>query len=325
MAQSSDGSPDPRRSADDVGGDDPTVAWQKTDLPEVSATPDPVANGPATPEPAAADPAASDPATPSNPLISWAPSGDARRGADLAGGTADPAVPRDQPASATNAAAVVPDDRRVVPVAGYVVAGTPSRVVAYFVDGLLLLLINIIITRIVDPSAYDIGQAAAPATVSPTILLFTRAIAIGIEYAYFVGFWTSRGRATLGMRLLRITVIAAAGDRPLRLVPASARWLLLSGAIGLVGLFPVATDFFGLVSLIWVVVLFISVVANPLGQGIHDQAAGSLVVQRVGVGSNALLVGCLVLMALFIVLPVLSLILVGGQIEQILLDIGQSI
>jgi hypothetical protein len=66
-------------------------------------------------------------------------------------------------------------------------------------------------------------------------------------------------------------------------------------------------------------------VANPLGQGIHDQAAGSLVVQRVGVGSNALLVGCLVLMALFIVLPVLSLILVGGQIEQILLDIGQSI
>jgi phosphohistidine swiveling domain-containing protein len=68
--------------------------------------------------------------------------------------------------------------------------------------------------------------------------------------------------------------------------------------------------------------------ANPLRQGIHDQAAGSLVVQRAGVTSNAAVVGCLLVVALFILLPIISiiaLIALGSQVEDILREVGQSI
>jgi len=108
-------------------------------------------------------------------------------------------------------------------------------VIAYLIDGLILLLVNVIFAFVLGPST------------SLTILVTL--IGIALEFAYFVGFWTSPGRATPGMRLLRIQVIDAHGDHPLRIVPASARWLLLSGAVGLIGLLPVAVDFFGLLSL----------------------------------------------------------------------------
>jgi uncharacterized RDD family membrane protein YckC len=216
-------------------------------------------------------------------------------------------------------------NRPTSPVPGYVAAGTASRIVAYAIDGIVLLLVNLLVTAIIDPSAYDLGAPLVPEDQLSTALFVGRIVAIGVEFAYFVGFWTSRGRATPGMRLLRISVIDAAADRPLRRVPAAARWLLLSGAIGLIGVLPVAGDFFGLVSLIWISVLLVSMAINPLRQGIHDQAAGSFVVQRIGVASNALLMGCLVLIVIFIVLPLVGLILLGPQIEEILRQAGQSI
>ncbi len=253
-----------------------------------------------------------EPSSGRNPLISWAPSGtdaegpaEGRSGAE--GGEA-PVVGWEAPR----------DARPAAPIAGFVVANAPSRIVAYLADGILLGVANIVLVVIVSPVSGAAGGSDALG------VLIARVLALGLEFAYFVGFWTSRGRATPGMRLLRIQVIDARADQPLSTLPATVRWLMLSGAIGLIFLLPIDSQIFGLASLLWILVVLLSVLADPLRRGIHDQAAGSLVVQRMGVRSNAAVMGCLVLVVLFVVIPIITLILLGPEIDQILRDAGQS-
>lgn len=330
MAQPPDGRrPLPWEPPDPVPpAEAPTVAWTPPDdaAPPADAPtpdPDPVA-GPLTPPDAEPSPPVSEEWSSQNPLISWTPSG----GTTPPPEGAQPSGPGwSAPDPATGAPVVgwtvPPDARRTSPVAGFVVAGVGSRLVGYLVDAIILWLINVAIVRIANPDAFA-ADPALPVTVSVPMVL-AQLIIMGIEFAYFVGFWTSRGRATIGMRLVRIQVIDARGDRTLEVIPAAARWLLLSGALGLIGLLPLPVGISGIAGFIWIVVLLVSVLNNPLRQGIHDQAAGSLVVQRVGVHSNVALVGCLLLALLFIVLPIVSLVALGSQMEEILREVGQSI
>lgn len=296
--------------------DAPTVVW----APPADATPSP--DGTPPPEPASpppdTTPSTADTPPPASPLISWTPSGGAvpGPGAEIHDGPAPGGIP---PGGLPPVVGWErPDERRPAsPVAGYVVAGTAARVVAYAFDGMLLGLVTIGISRI-------LSTTADPSLASPALLV-GQVLVLGLEFLYFVGFWTSRGRATPGMRVLRIQVIDARADRALRMGPAAARWLLLSGAIGLFGILPLPSGIVGIASLLWVVALLGSVLVNPLRQGIHDQAAGSLVVQPVGVRSNAAAVGCLLLLVFLVILPILGLILFGDMVEEILLEVGQSI
>ena len=64
-------------------------------------------------------------------------------------------------------------------------------------------------------------------------------------------------------------------------------------------------------------------------QGLHDRWAGSSVVQSLDARTNAALVGCLVIaligIGVFILLPIVGLLLLGDQLEEILSSVGQSI
>lgn len=295
--------------------DAPTVTW--TPPPDATPPADATATPDGTPTPDTT-PSTTDASPPASPLISWTPSGGAvpGPGAEIHDGPAPGGLP---PGGMPPVVGwEKPDERqRASPVAGYVVAGTAARVVAYAFDGMLLGLVTIGISRI-------LSTTADPSLATPALLV-GQVIVLGLEFLYFVGFWTSRGRATPGMRVLRIQVIDARADRALRMAPATARWLLLSGAIGLFGILPLASGMVGIASLLWVVALLGSVIVNPLRQGIHDQAAGSLVVQPVGVRSNAAAVGCLLLLVFLVILPILGLILFGDMVEEILLEVGQSI
>ena len=294
--------------------DAPTVAWTPpagTPLPSDDPEGPGRSDEPADDEPPPGSGPTSEPPTPpTSPLISWTPSG---------GSPPDGTPP-------TVGWAPPGDLHRPSPVAGYIVAGPGARMLAYLIDGLMLGILGIVLVGIADPSAFAIdatgdGGAASPSTAS----LLAKVTILGLEFIYFVGLWTSGGRATLGMRLLRIRVIDAKADRALGVTPAIARWVLLTGAIGLMGLLPIAAGFFGILSFLWVVVLLVSVLVDPLRQGIHDRAAGSLVVQPEGVGANTAVVGCAVIVILFVILPMVSLIFLGGQIQDILSEAGQSI
>ncbi len=285
------------------------------DLPAEDAEGDSL-EPPATPE---ADPRPS-------PLISWAPSGGAGAGqgagAEPGTGTAGPdGTPR-----AVVGWEVPQDHRQASPIAGFVIAGTGSRLVAYLIDAVLLGIANYAILWVADPGLFDPAATITPSGVAPSLtVLLAQVVVLCLEFIYFVGFWTSRGRATLGMRLLRIRVTDARTGHRLSTVQAASRWLFLTGAIGLVGLLPIQSGIVGLASLLWLVILLATVLTRPLRQGIHDQVVGSLVLQREGVSSNAALVGCLLLATLFIVVPIILLIFLGAQIEEYLLEVGRSI
>jgi uncharacterized RDD family membrane protein YckC len=304
----------------------PTIAWTPPD--DAAATPDPDAVAePLTPSDAPPPPSTPQDQASQNPLISWAPSGGTAPPAEAPGAPVQGWVPPDAGAPGGPSVAAgwtVPTDaRQAAPIAGYVVAGIPSRVVAFMVDSVLLVIVSVIVALIADPTLFDL-RTTTPS--SPSLLALL--IVIAFDYAYFVWFWTGRGRATLGMRLVRIQLSDAAGDRPMRVVPASARWLLLTGAFSLLVVLPVAQGIFTLGVFIWYIVLLASVAANPLRQGIHDQAAGSLVVQRVGVSSNAAVVGCLLAVVMvvlvFIVLPILLVLAMGPEFEQYMREVQRT-
>ena len=321
--------PQPDDASAETPADQPTIAWTPPEPPPADAVAAPPAAAEPPAEPAAAElpaepaeppaepagPAEPPAAEPASPLISWAPSGGAA-------GTPPPGAPLVGWQAPDNAP-------RASPVAGVAIAGVGARVVAYLIDGLLLGMANFAILAVVAPGVvlFDpstpIDQFTVPVFTLETLL--AGAIGIGLDFTYLVGLWTSRGRATIGQRILKLQVIDAASGSGLDLNQAVVRWVLLSGAVAIFGLAPVAVELTGLVGLLWLIVLLVTTSSHPLKQGVHDRAANSIVVQPVGTSSNAAVVGCLLLVVLFVVLPIIALIALGGQIEQILSEVGQSI
>lgn len=311
--------PTPGEAPAEPSPDPPTIAWTPPDLPPPDLPMDgPAGNAPeAAPEATATPPAdPAPPAEPASPLISWTPSGGAAHtpppGAPLVGWQ-------------------VPDDAgQPSPIAGYALAGVGARVVAYLIDGILLSTVVTVIQAIVAPgympfdlSAGSIDQLPPPVFSLEAVLVGV--IGMGLDFIYLVGLWTSRGRATLGMRLLKLQVVDMASGHRLTISQGAARWLLLSGAIGIIGLVPVAIELAGLIGFLWLIVLLVTTTSHPLKQGVHDRAANSIVVRPADASSNTALVGCMVLVVVFVILPIVALILFGGRIEQILSEVGQSI
>ncbi len=83
---------------------------------------------------------------------------------------------------------------------GLVIAGTFTRVVAYVADLLLLGAIGLIVDGALG--LFEVGRDA-------NVALLVGGVLVGVDFLYFVGLWTSGLQATLGMRMLRLRVVAA--------------------------------------------------------------------------------------------------------------------
>ena len=197
--------------------DQPTVAWTP---PEPPTEPTPTQPAPLdVPAPVPTDSTPTDAtAPPASPIISASPA--------VPPDPADPAAPA-AAAAAAGAAPLVgweaPPPASAAPGReGYVIAGMGARLVAYFIDSLIVSIIPTVLTLlVVDYSgmmqqAIDAAESGTPAAqtsfvmaVTPELILVTL-ISVAIQFLYFVGFWTSGARATLGMRGLRMQVVDAA-------------------------------------------------------------------------------------------------------------------
>jgi hypothetical protein len=127
------------------------------------------------------------------------------------------------------------------------------------------------------------------------------------------------------MRLMGIRLLGAINGATIGLDAAIIRWLALIGIVEAALLIPVATSAIGLVSFIWLVHLLVTTATDKLHQGIHDRWAGSVVVQPAPGGSGAAIIGCLVLLAIFLIIPFLLAALVSDTLRDILSQVGQSI
>ncbi|MEO8437859.1 MAG: RDD family protein [Chloroflexota bacterium] len=200
---------------------------------------------------------------------------------------------------------------------GVVIARVFPRVVAYFADSFLLGAIATGVSGLLG--LYDTGR-------NSTLALGIGIAFVGLDFLYFVGFWTSPWQATLGMRLLRLRVLGAQTAGTLSLNDAVLRWIALSGAVSIITLVPGLGSSIGLITLLWLLALLATTAMHPLRQGLHDRWARSVVVQPAPGGSGLAIVTCLALVVLIgIVLPVTLLALGGDQLRDILKQIGDSI
>jgi uncharacterized RDD family membrane protein YckC len=194
---------------------------------------------------------------------------------------------------------------------GYVVGSTGARFVAWLIDSLLVSILpgalalfvfdwTDLFRQMFDQLRFDENGRVIPnfgATYSIPItldLVLVYLIVIGIQFIYFVGFWTSRWQATPGMVGLKLRAVDAETGSTLTLLQATKRWIGLGYPLGLLVLVPFLQSAASLAQFALNAFLFLSTVTNDRRQGLHDQFAGSQVIRHVSSGSGATVLGCLV-------------------------------
>jgi uncharacterized RDD family membrane protein YckC len=213
------------------------------------------------------------------------------------------------------AAGYAPTGLEVPGVPGLRFAGTLHRLLAYFVDSILIGIGATILAGIA-------GSAAGGSSITGVI---TAIVYLGAEFLYFVGFWTGSSRATLGMRLMKLQIGNAFDGRTLTMNQAVIRWVALGLPFQAASFIPQLAIVAGLAGL-WTLVLLISTAVSPTRQGVHDRIANSAIVQPIGASTPA--VACLVLVLLLLVLPflaIIALIFLGAQVSSILSGVGTSV
>jgi uncharacterized RDD family membrane protein YckC len=320
--------------------DQPTIAWTPPEPAPGEVPPGEVPLTEATPtQPAPLDvpaPTSTDAtAPPASPIISASPA--------VPPDPADPAAPAAATAAAGAAPLVgweAPPPASAAPGReGYVIAGMGARLVAYFIDSLIVSIIPTVLTLlVVDYSgmmqqAIDAAESGTPAAqtsfviaVTPELILVTL-ISVAIQFLYFVGFWTSGARATPGMRGLRMQVVDAATGAGLSLVQATKRFIALGAPLALLILIPALQSAAGIAQFALSLFLFFTAITNDRRQGLHDKWANSLVIRSTTSGDGAVVVGCLVLIViavgLAIILSVAAFAAMAPQIEELLREMEQ--
>jgi uncharacterized RDD family membrane protein YckC len=196
--------------------------------------------------------------------------------------------------------------------------GVLPRLLAYWLDSFIVSIVVALIGGLLGAMA---GSAGFDSFVITTVL------SVGTYALYFIGFWTSGGRATPGMRLFHLQVGQAADGRDLTMGQAVVRWAALGYPVTLLTVVPWLVLPVSSLLFLWEVVLLASTALSPTRQGLHDRVAGSAIVAPEG--NEGPVIPCLVLaVILLVVLPILAivaLIAIGTQVEQILNEVSGSI
>lgn len=320
--------PEDRRPVPEDPTPDPPVVPVRDDQPTIAWSPPEI--GPVHPEPAEAGLVDPEPDPPTSPLISWAPSG--TQPANGAPGT--------PPAPGSPIVGWQVPDTTLAPsgVEGYVTATVWARLVAYFIDALLIGIIPAVLglattdygalmREVVEASrAGGTAVVTVPTTLATVLITI---VTVGLNFIYFVGFWTGDGGATLGMRGLRMRVVDAVSGRTLTMGAAIRRWVALGAPLSLLAIIPALQSTAGIAGLLLAIVLLITVATDARRQGLHDKWAGSTVIRSTASGAGATAVGCLVLILLMvgvgIVVAVLAAAEVLPQIEPFLREMQQAL
>lgn len=168
----------------------------------------------------------------------------------------------------------------------YVYADAPNRLVAFLLDAVLLsalvFVCAAVLSAVVGPAVeIDLG-AEERVTLDTSLLAVDGFVATAVSALFFLGGWLLFA-GTPGQRLLGLRVVGRDGRR-LRLGQAAVRWLLVGAPPALAGLVMLALggtadSLVYLAVWVWYLALFVSLARSPMKRGLHDRAAGSVVVK----------------------------------------------
>jgi uncharacterized RDD family membrane protein YckC len=158
-------------------------------------------------------------------------------------------------------------------------------VVAYVIDGLVLVVLNLAVGIILG----IIGIAVTTGTggnISTNLMgsIIYAFVGLAVSGAYFVYLWTNQ-RATVGMKVLNLQIGNAPEGSTLTTEQAIRRWLALGAIFSIAQVLnplPLIGLLIGLAAFAWVIFLLYTTATSPTKQGWHDKFANTMVVKAVG-------------------------------------------
>ena len=150
------------------------------------------------------------------------------------------------------------------------------------------------------------GSTASFTFPMTTELILVYLILVAVQYLYFVGFWTSRWQATPGMIGLKMRVVDGSTGAGLTMLQATRRWFAMGWWLTLLTVVPVFQAVAGLAQFGLNLFLLFSTLTNDRKQGWHDKFANSQVIRSVTSGEGATFIGCLVYIAILILITIVA-------------------
>jgi uncharacterized RDD family membrane protein YckC len=165
------------------------------------------------------------------------------------------------------------------PAPGVTYADLTTRIIAYVIDAIILLVASVILSTIIVVVGFASGGIAG-VLIAGVILIVLSLIGGAI---YFVYTWT-RMRASPGQRVLNLQTVSERDGSTLTQNQAITRYLYMfapgfvaglasqyiQGVLGLI---------LSLAGLAWTIYLLYTTANDPKRQGFHDKQAGSVVVK----------------------------------------------
>ena len=166
--------------------------------------------------------------------------------------------------------------------AGVALADIPDRAIAYIIDSIIIGIVGYIITIITTSVLGDnyLGifglNYRSPSLVSSIVAVVLLLIVSG---AYFIGMWSRMGGATVGMKVMKISVRDASSGAMVGQGAAINRWLLVGAPFALWPLYQwsIIGWLVWLAVLAFEIYLLVTVAQSSTRQGFHDTYAKTVV------------------------------------------------
>ncbi len=163
---------------------------------------------------------------------------------------------------------------------GVALADVPERIIAFIIDAIILVVVGYVLsfitTAVLGDNFGGVFNFRFPSLLSS---LVAGVLLLAISGAYFIYMWTRMGGATLGQRMMKLTVRDATTGGPITQQQAINRWLLVGAPFAI---WPLAQwSILGWVLwfavLAYEVYLLVTTAQSPTRQGFHDQYAKTVV------------------------------------------------
>jgi uncharacterized RDD family membrane protein YckC len=166
--------------------------------------------------------------------------------------------------------------------AGVALADIPDRVIAFVIDAIILGIVGFIVGTITLSVLGDnyLGVFGLNyRTHNLVSSLATAVIMLAVSGAYFIGMWSRMGGATVGMKVMKLSVRDASSGAPINQSQAINRWLFVGApfAISFIYVWGLIGWLVSLAVLAYEIYLLVTTAQSPTRQGFHDVQAKTVV------------------------------------------------
>ena len=165
---------------------------------------------------------------------------------------------------------------------GVALADTPNRLIAAVIDFIILGIAGAIVAAVTTSILGEelLGGIFGVSIKVPSLMssLVTVVLMLVISGAYFIGMWTRMGGATVGMKVLKLSVRDATTGQAITQGQAINRWLLLGAPWALSSIYGWGIGLIvSIVVLVYYIYLIVTIGQSPKRQGLHDTYAKTVV------------------------------------------------